>query len=68
MTQQKKRTEIAELGQFGLIDLLTSDFTPHNASTLSTIGDDAAIVEAPQGEVMLCTTDSFFEGVDFDIT
>ncbi len=68
MAQQKKRTEIAELGQFGLIDLLTADFTPHNASTCSVIGDDAAIVEVPEGEVMLCTTDSFFEGVDFDLT
>lgn len=31
--EQKKRTEIATLGQFGLIDLLTGPFTPHNAST-----------------------------------
>ena len=40
---QKKRTEIASLGQFGLIDLLTSGFTPKNASTLKGAGDDAAV-------------------------
>ena len=33
---QKKRTEIASLGQFGLIDLLTSGFTPKNASVNGT--------------------------------
>lgn len=65
---KKQRTEIASLGQFGLIDLLTRDFTSANASTLRGVGDDAAVVEPPQGEVMLCSTDSFYEGVDFDLT
>ncbi len=65
---QKKRTEIAELGQFGLIDRLTSGFEKHNASTLRGVGDDAAAVAPPRGEALLCTTDSFYEGVDFDLT
>ena len=36
--EAKKRTEIATLGEFGLIDLLTSGFTPRktSASTSST--------------------------------
>ena len=42
--EQKKRTEIASLGQFGLIDRLTAPFTPHNASTRMGVGDDAADV------------------------
>lgn len=66
--EQKKRTEIATLGQFGLIDLLTESFTPHNASTRRGVGDDAAVITPPAGEEMLCTTDSFYEGVDFDLT
>ena len=66
--EQKKRTEIATLGQFGLIDLLTGPFTPHNASTRRGVGDDAAVITPPAGEEMLCTTDSFYEGVDFDLT
>ena len=66
--EQKKRTEIATLGQFGLIDLLTGPFTPHHASTRRGVGDDAAVITPPAGEEMLCTTDSFYEGVDFDLT
>lgn len=65
---QKKRTEIASLGQFGLIDLLTKGFAPKNASTLKAVGDDAAVIAPARGEAVLCTTDSFFEGVDFDLT
>lgn len=53
---QKKRTEIASLGQFGLIDLLTSGFTPKNASTLKGAGDDAAVIAPGRGEAVLCTT------------
>ncbi len=64
----KKRTEIAELGQFGLIDRLAGKFTARDASTLVGIGDDAAVIAPPAGETMLCTTDTFFEGVDFDLT
>lgn len=65
---EKKRTEIASLGQFGLIDLLTRDFRTSNASTLKGVGDDAAVIAPARGEAVLCTTDSFYEGVDFDLT
>lgn len=65
---QRKRTEIASIGQFGLIDLLTRDFPIHNKSTLKGVGDDAAVIAQPRGEQMLVSTDSFFEGVDFDLT
>ena len=65
---QKKRTEIASLGQFGLIDLLTKDFSAKNASTMKGVGDDAAVIAPARGEAVLCTTDSFYEGVDFDLT
>ena len=66
--QTKKRTEIAALGQFGLIDRLTHGFSPKNPSTLRGVGDDAAVIAPPAGEELLCSTDSFFEGVDFDLT
>ena len=65
---QKKRTEIASLGQFGLIDLLTKEFSAKHASTTKGVGDDAAVIAPARGEAVLCTTDSFFEGVDFDLT
>ena len=65
---QKKRTEIATLGQFGLIDLLTKEFNNKQSSTLYGVGDDAAVIDLPKDEVMLTSTDSFYEGVDFDLT
>lgn len=64
----KKRTEIADLGQFGLIDLLTRDFGTSNATTLRGLGDDAAVIAPAEGDAVLCTTDSFYEGIDFDLT
>ncbi|MDE5691504.1 MAG: thiamine-phosphate kinase [Alistipes sp.] len=68
MAQQKKRTEIAELGEFGLIDRLTAGFGPGHASTLRGVGDDAAVLALPDGERTVVSADSFFEGVDFDLT
>ena len=68
MGEQKKRTEIAELGEFGLIAKLTAGFEARNASTRLGIGDDAAVLAPDSGEQTLVTTDSFFEGVDFDLT
>jgi len=67
MSQQKKRTEIAELGEFGLIDRLTAGFSPRNASTIRGVGDDAAVIAPAADERIVITTDSFFEGVDFDL-
>lgn len=66
--EPKKRTEIATLGQFGLIDLLTKDLPRQQESTLTGVGDDAAVIAPKEGETLLCTTDSFYEGVDFDLT
>jgi len=63
-----KRTEISELGEFTLIDRLTGGFTPSNATTLHGVGDDAAVIDAGNGDVLLVSTDSMLEGVDFDLT
>ena len=66
---EKKRTEIASLGEFGLIDTLTRDFTPQRATTLLGPGDDAALIAAPDDErVTVLSTDMMLEGVDFDLT
>ncbi|MBQ5903880.1 MAG: thiamine-monophosphate kinase, partial [Alistipes sp.] len=64
----KKRTEIAELGEFGLIDRLTANFKQHHATTIKGVGDDAAVLTTAEDEELVMTTDSFFEGVDFDLT
>ena len=62
------RTEISTLGEFGLIEHLTSDITPVNAETLMGVGDDAAILSFKEGEEVLVTTDLLMEGVHFDLT
>ena len=64
----KKRTEIAELGEFGLIDHLTEGFQPKNKSTLKGVGDDAAVVAAGRDSALVVTTDSLLEGIDCDLT
>lgn len=66
--ERKKRTEIASLGQFGLIDRLTRSFPIHAPSTVRGVGDDAAVIAPPSGEMLLTSIDSFYEGVDFDLS
>ncbi|MBR5877592.1 MAG: thiamine-phosphate kinase [Alistipes sp.] len=65
---EKKRTEIAELGEFGLINELTKGFNASNKRTLKGVGDDAAVVAAGRDDAVLISTDSLLEGVDFDLT
>lgn len=65
---EKKRTEISKLGQFGLIDRLTAGITPTAATTLTGVGDDAAVIASTEDEATVVTTDTLFEGVDFDLT
>ena len=59
--------EIAELGEFGLIDQLTRDIKPTNTSTQYGVGDDCAVLHYPDTEVLV-TTDMLMEGVHFDLT
>ena len=64
----KGRTEIAELGEFGLIDHLTAKFQNKNKSTICGVGDDAAVIEASKDKAVVVSTDAMLEGVDFDLT
>lgn len=64
----RKRTEIAELGEFGLIDELTRNAAANNKSTLKGVGDDAAVIAAGRDDATVVTTDTLLEGVDFDLT
>ena len=59
--------EIAELGEFGLIDRLTNDLKPENISTRKSVGDDCAVLSYPDSDVLV-TTDMLMEGVHFDLT
>ncbi len=61
-----ERTEIEKLGEFGLIDRLTQNFEIVNASTVLSIGDDAAVIDH-FGKQTVVTTDLLVEGVHFDL-
>ncbi len=63
----QQHTEISALGEFGLIDRLTEGLTHHNASTLKGVGDDGAVLEYKNSEVLV-TTDLLLEGIHFDLT
>jgi len=60
------RTEIASLGEFGLIEHLTKNFEITNASTMLGIGDDAAVIDH-FGKQTVISTDMLVEGVHFDL-
>ncbi|MBD5213500.1 MAG: thiamine-phosphate kinase [Bacteroidales bacterium] len=62
-----KATEIATLGEFGLIDHLTKDLQIRNSSTLKGVGDDCAVLEYKDTEVLV-STDLLIEGIHFDLT
>lgn len=64
---EEKQTEIASLGEFGLIDKITEGIVHKNASTIRGIGDDAAELSYP-GTRVLVSTDILMEGIHFDLT
>jgi thiamine-monophosphate kinase len=61
------RTELDELGEFGLIDRISSNFENRQASTILGIGDDAAILTSDD-EYSLVSTDILTEGIHFDLS
>ena len=65
--EKKNSTEIATLGEFGLIDRLTSKLKRRNESTLMAAGDDSAVIDLGD-ELILLTTDMMTEGIDFDLS
>ena len=62
----ENRTEIASLGEFGLIEHLTKNAETQNASTILGVGDDAAVIDH-FGKQTVITTDLLLEGIHFDL-
>ena len=61
------RTEIAMLGEFGLIDHLTKNQEIKNASTILSVGDDGAVIDH-FGRQTVISTDLLIEGIHFDLS
>lgn len=63
----EQRTEISTLGEFGLIDHLTQNNEIKNASTILSVGDDAAVLDH-FGRQTVVSTDLLLEGIHFDLS
>lgn len=61
------RTNLSEIGEFGLIELLTKNMGSKLGSTVKGIGDDAAVIDHGNNQMVL-TTDLLVEGVHFDLS
>lgn len=64
--QKINRTDIGELGEFGLIDRISSRFKLNRKDSLTGIGDDAAVLDYG-GAPVIVTTDLLVEGIHFDL-
>ena len=68
MLENKERTELTTLGEFGLIKHLTEHVEIYNESSIKGIGDDAAVIKYSGEKHTLVSTDMLVEGVHFDLT
>lgn len=64
--KNQSKTDIGHLGEFGLIEHLTQNFTIENESTTKGIGDDAAVLSFGEDKAIV-STDLLIEGVHFDL-
>lgn len=66
MFDNKEKTNIENLGEFGLIDHLTKNIKLTRENTTKGVGDDAAVLDA-KGKKVLVSTDMLLEGIHFDL-
>lgn len=66
MFENKERTDLSDYGEFGLIDHIKQFVQIENDTTVTGIGDDAAVVDH-KGEKTVMSTDLLIEGVHFDL-
>lgn len=62
----EKRSEINQLGEFGLINRISQHFHLQNKNSIKGIGDDAAVIDTGD-DYLLISTDMLVEGVHFDL-
>ncbi|MBQ7819688.1 MAG: thiamine-phosphate kinase [Bacteroidales bacterium] len=67
MSKNDVRTEISNLGEFGLINHLTKEIKLTNPESILGVGDDAAIINNGSLQTLV-TTDLLLEGIHFDLT
>jgi len=67
MIEGKERTELSELGEFGLIEHLTRNIKIKDPSVIKGVGDDTAVIDIGE-KYLLVTKDLLVEGIHFDMT
>ena len=65
--KNQSRTQLSELGEFGLINHITKNFKINQTSTVKGVGDDCAVLKATKKQTLI-TTDLLVEGVHFDMS
>jgi thiamine-monophosphate kinase len=66
MDNTKKQTALSNIGEFGLIERLTSNIQLQHKSSVKGVGDDAAVLEF-EGKQIVVTTDLLTEGIHFNL-
>jgi thiamine-monophosphate kinase len=66
-TSNARLTPLSEVGEFGLIDRLTSKIQIVHPQTVKGVGDDAAVINIKE-KLLLLSTDLLIEGIHFDLT
>jgi thiamine-monophosphate kinase len=61
-----KLTPLSTLGEFGLINQITKNFTTKHASSVKGVGDDAAVLDYGDKYIVV-TTDLLAEGIHFNL-
>ena len=65
MSESKSKiTSLSELGEFALIEHLTSNIVIYHKSTVKGVGDDAAVLNYGDKHLVM-TTDMLMEGIHF---
>ena len=63
----EKRTEISDLGEFGLIERISSGIKTFHTESIKGIGDDAAVIKGSPSNTLI-SSDMLLEGVHFDLS
>lgn len=64
--KNQPKTQLENLGEFGLIEHLTKNIKINRKSTVKSIGDDAAVLDFGAKKAVV-STDLLIEGVHFDL-
>ncbi|WP_299464269.1 thiamine-phosphate kinase [uncultured Microscilla sp.] len=65
---EQQRTELKDLGEFGLIHRIQQQFAPQHKESVLGIGDDAAVIDTGADMYTLVATDMLVEGIHFDLS